>query len=66
MDCKLTAYIKTLTEGATPSVSDLEAGYVQFKADQQEHSLIHLADKHGVDLESLKAFAQNTLSGGSG
>jgi len=55
------AYIKTLEQGVGLSEVQVREGYLAFKAEKNEKVLIEIAAKHGLSVESLKAFVDGIV-----
>lgn len=58
----ITAYINSLKLGEGLSEASIRAGYERFKAEQFDRDLDDIAAKYGLDIVSLNAFVEETLS----
>lgn len=57
----IAAYINSLTVGEALSEADIKQGYSAFKAKRAAVELDNIADKHGIDIEALRAFVDDVL-----
>lgn len=56
------AYIKTLKAGSGLTEKEIRKGYQKFKDKKAEKELTVKAEKHGLELESLKAFIDEIMN----
>jgi type I restriction enzyme, R subunit len=57
----IAAYIRTLKAGEALSEKEIHAGYEAFKAEKAERELAAIAQKHGLDTATLKAFVDGIM-----
>lgn len=57
----ITAYINSLTVGEALTEADIKQGYRAFKAKRSAKELDNIANKHGIDIEALRAFVDEVL-----
>ncbi len=55
-------YINSLDVGVALDESDIKDGYEEFKKAKNDNELIQIANKHNIELESLKEFVELIIS----
>ena len=54
-------YINTLEVGNGMTVKEIEQGYIKFKTEKSASELLAIAQKHGIDNESLSLFVDKII-----
>ncbi len=57
----IVAYINTLETGKGRTVEEIKQGYIKFKAEKSANELGAMAEKHGIENESLNLFVEKIM-----